>query len=354
MASIHEMVKHLLEEAIDQGASDIHLFPKSNSAIVQYRIGHQLYNKHQISNETYERLLIYFKLLAHMDIGEKRKPQNGSYMYQYKNQFIGLRFSTLPAYIQESLVIRILPHHSILPLKHLSIFPSYTRKLISLLKHSHGLILLSGPTGSGKTTTLYSLLGNGDEYISRKIISLEDPIEKETSNMLQIQVNERAGITYSTGLKAILRHDPDIIMVGEIRDAQTAKLAVEASLTGHLVISTIHSRDAKGAIYRLKDLGVNQVELEQTLVAIFNQRIVELTCPYCKELQCPSYCYQYNKQKRGTIFEMLAGNNLSLALKEAKGEYVQLNYSSLDRMIEKGISLGFIKPTEYGRVITYV
>lgn len=354
MANIHEMVGYLIEDAINQGASDIHFFPTNKGVITQYRIGHQLYNKKQMNSEVYERLLVYIKLLSHMDIGEKRRPQNGSYMYQFNNQYIGLRFSTLPSYVQESLVIRILPHQTILPLTNLSIFPSYTKKMVSLLKHSHGLIILTGPTGSGKTTTLYSLLGNCEQYISRKIISLEDPIEKETANMLQIQVNEKAGITYSTGLKAILRHDPDIIMVGEIRDAQTAKLAIESALTGHLVVSTLHSRDAKGAIYRLKELGINQVELEQTLVAIFNQRIVELTCPFCNENPCSPYCYQYNKQKRGTIFEMLSGTNLSLALKEAKGEQVAVNYTSLEEILQKGIGLGFVKSSEYGRVITNV
>ena len=188
-------------------------------------------------------------------------------------QMIGLRLSTLPAHQNESLVIRILPLQEHIPIYQISLFPSMTRKLLALLKHAHGLIILTGPTGSGKTSTLYSLLNETSHMYNRNVITLEDPIEKENELVLQVQVNEKAGVTYTTGLKAILRHDPDIIMVGEIRDAETAKIAYGLHLTGHLVLTTMHTRDAKGAIYRLVEFGVNWQEIEQTLVAITAQRL---------------------------------------------------------------------------------
>lgn len=205
-------------------------------------------------------------------------------------------------------------------------------------------------TGSGKTTTLYSLLNETAHLFQRNVITLEDPIEKNYDSVLQVQVNEKAGVTYAAGLKAILRHDPDIIMVGEIRDAETAKIAVRAALTGHLVLSTMHTRDAKGAVYRLHEFGVNWLEVEQTLIAISAQRLVELTCPFCKG-DCSPYCYSYGRWKRASVFELLSGRNLSTVLREAKGEKVETHYKTLKEVIKKGIALGYIKESEYDRLV---
>ncbi len=223
-----------------------------------------------------------------------------------------------------------------------------TRKLIALLKHSHGLIIFTGPTGSGKTTTLYSLLNETSHIFQRNVITLEDPIEKEYDQVLQVQVNEKAGVSYTTGLKAILRHDPDIIMVGEIRDAETAKIAVRAALTGHLVLSTLHTRNAKGAIYRLKEFGVNWLEIEQTLVAVTAQRLVELTCPFCPD-ECSPYCFSYGRWKRANVMELLSGKALNGVLKEAKGELLQNRHrlSNVKRLYKKRNCLGYIKENEY-------
>ena len=183
---------------------------------------------------------------------------------------------------------------------------------------------------------------------NRNVITLEDPIEKENDLVLQVQVNEKAGVSYAAGLKAILRHDPDIIMVGEIRDAETATIAVRAALTGHLVLSTMHTRDAKGAIYRLIEFGVNAVEIEQTLVAVTAQRLVELTCPFCKG-ECTPYCYCYGRLKRASVFELLTGRALNAAMKESRGEEAIVQYRTLKEIITKGIALGYIKETEYDR-----
>lgn len=166
--------------------------------------------------------------------------------------------------------------------------------------------------------------------------------------MLQVQVNERAGVSYSAGLKAILRHDPDIILVGEIRDRETAEIAVRAALTGHLVLTTMHTRDAKGAVYRLIEFGINILEIEQTLLAVTAQRLVELTCPYCFS-GCSPFCFSAGNGKRGTVFEILAEGDLQKVLKEAQGSKQSYQYKKLKDEINKGIALGFIKESEYQR-----
>lgn len=209
------------------------------------------------------------------------------------------------------------------------------------MMHSHGLIVFTGPTGSGKTTTLYSLLNACNDKINRNVITLEDPIEKHADHILQVQVNEKAGITYASGLRAILRHDPDIIMVGEIRDEETAKVAIRAALTGHLVLTTMHTKDAKGAIYRLLEFNVPMQEIQQTVVAIAAQRLLMLRCPFC-EGECIPLCKRYRKAKRVSVYELLYGQALSTVLDEAKGKRVNYTYPTLHNLIKKGIALGYL------------
>ncbi|MEZ7793162.1 type II/IV secretion system protein [Bacillus circulans] len=350
MLSIEALANRIICEAVEQNATDIHITPKQKESVLQFRIANHLINHLVISANECDKLISHFKFTASMDIGERRKPQNGSISTTVKGQYIGLRLSTLPSHPHESLVIRILSDQNMLPIYHISLFPNISRKLISLLKHAHGLIILTGPTGSGKTTTLYSLLNENAHLYQRNVISLEDPIEKTQENVLQIQVNEKAGITYSTGLKAILRHDPDIIMVGEIRDKETAHIAIRASLTGHLVLSTMHTRDAKGAIHRLLEFGIKETEIEQTLIAITAQRLVEMVCPFCDK-DCSPNCYRLdNRLKRSTVFEMITGRMISDILYN-RTETKRANYKSLGDIICKGIALGYIKKGEYERWI---
>jgi competence protein ComGA len=337
-----------LKDAFRSGASDIHIIPREKDTLIKFRLGNQLLPRFTLEQADCDRLISHFKFTASMDIGEKRRPQSGAYSYQYLDTKIGLRISTLPAYKNESMVIRLLPQQNQIPSYQLSLFPETSQKLISLLKHAHGLIIFTGPTGSGKTTTLYSMLSETSEIVNRNIITLEDPIEKPNDTVLQVQVNERAGISYAAGLKAILRHDPDIIMVGEIRDKETAETAVRASLTGHLVLTTMHTRDAKGAIYRLIEFGINWQEIEQTLIAVTAQRLVELTCRYCEE-GCSPFCYSSGSGKRGNVFEILTGRDLASVLKEARGEKLHYQYKTLKDAITKGIALGYIKESEYQR-----
>ncbi|PLR89505.1 ATPase, T2SS/T4P/T4SS family, partial [Bacillus sp. T33-2] len=233
--SIELLADSIVKDALRNGASDIHIIPREKDTLIKFRLGNKLLPHITLDKSDCDRLISHFKFTASMDIGEKRRPQSGANSYRYKGSRIGLRISTLPAQKSESMVIRLLPQENQINSFQLSLFPSMSRKLIALLKHAHGLIVLTGPTGSGKTTTLYSLINESSDILNRNVITLEDPIEKQSDAVLQVQVNEKAGISYSAGLKAILRHDPDIIMVGEIRDRETAQIAVRAALTGHLV-----------------------------------------------------------------------------------------------------------------------
>lgn len=336
---VEKVADRLVREAAALQASDIHIVPKKDGAIVQFRLDGALVTREKLSKDVHERLIAHFKFLADMDIGERRRPQNGAMEMEVDGGVVSLRLSTLPTFYDESLVIRLLPQDSFLPLAQLSLFPSATKKLVSLLHHSHGLIIFTGPTGSGKTTTLYTLLRLCQEW-NRHVITLEDPVEKRTE-CLQVQVNEKAGITYATGLKAILRHDPDIIMVGEIRDAETAKISVRAALTGHLVLTTMHTKNAVGAIYRLLEFDISLQEIEQTLLAVTAQRLVELVCPLCGE-KCSPFCRRQRSVRRVAIYEWLDGEALASALKEARGELVTYRYPTLPQMIAKGIALGFL------------
>ncbi|WP_075982291.1 competence type IV pilus ATPase ComGA [Bacillus massilinigeriensis] len=348
MASIETLADRMLKEAVRNRASDIHIIPRQKDTLIQLRIANKLIPRFILPLNECDRLISHFKFKAQMDIGEKRRPQSGAFSLRIDGQYVGARLSTLPSNNHESLVIRILPQQEQIPYTRLSLFPSMTKKLLALLKHAHGLVIFTGPTGSGKTTTLYSLLNETSHMFNRNVITLEDPIERNYDSVLQVQVNEKAGVTYSTGLKAILRHDPDIIMVGEIRDSETARIAVRAALTGHLVLSTMHTRDAKGAIYRLLEFGVNRLEIEQTLVAVTAQRLVELTCSYCGE-NCSPFCDMYGPLKRASVFELLSGRALACALKEASGEKSNFHYQTLKGVIRKGVALGFIKESEYHR-----
>lgn len=348
MSVIERLADRIITDAVKSHASDVHIIPRRNDTLIQLRISNKLIPKLQLPKEECDRLVSHFKFTASMDIGERRRPQSGSCSYIIDGQMVGLRFSTLPASQNESLVIRILPLQDNIPFYQISLFPSMTNKLLALLKHSHGLIILTGPTGSGKTSTLYALLNQTSHLYDRNVITLEDPIEKENELVLQVQVNEKAGVTYTSGLKAILRHDPDIIMVGEIRDVETAKIAVRAALTGHLVLTTMHTRDAKGAINRLIEFGVTWQEIEQTLIAVTAQRLVELICPYCSGI-CSPFCYGHGRAKRASVFELLSGKTLKDALGEARGDKCKSHYPTLRDEIRKGIALGYIKESEYNR-----
>lgn len=349
--SIEKVADLILGQALKHNASDIHIIPRSSDYLVQFRLYGRLSPHRNIPVPIGERLIAHFKFVALMDISEKRRPQSGAFQLEIHEQLIALRISTLPTSTsKESLVIRILPQKNSLTVKQISLFPSISKKLISLLMYSHGMIIFTGPTGSGKTTTMYTLVEHCAKELKRNVITLEDPVEKQSEQFLQVQVNEKAGITYSSGLKAILRHDPDIILVGEIRDAETAKIAVRAALTGHLVLTTLHARDARGAIYRLLEFGVKWYEIEQTVIAASAQRLVTMLCPFCGE-HCSSFCPNKRRGKRTAVYELLHGTALKYVIKEANGETIHYHYPTLKEYLRKGIALGYISKNEFERWI---
>ena len=320
--------KTLLAAAYNLNASDIHFYPFHEYTNIYFRINGERTQYKIISPKDYELLLTYYKFTSGMDIGEVRKPQNGVYKHFFKATHFSLRLSTLPVNQTESLAIRILPQKQDLPLDQLFLFPKQLDIIKNWTKNQAGLILMTGPTGSGKTTTLYSLLQTLLNENSYQAITLEDPIEKNIHNILQVQINEKAGISYQSGLKAALRHDPDIIMIGEIRDKYTAQFAFEASLTGHLVLSTLHAKNALGTIHRLLDMGLNAIELNQSLIGVASLKLLPIDL-------------QTTGKRRAAIMELLYGENLDTVI-EGKDIDMKKQIHSFQYLTKKALAYGFI------------
>lgn len=308
---VEQKSEQLLLKAYHFGASDVHLVPEDEKYTIYFRKYGRLVQAGELPLLLADRIVTYFKFLSSLDIGEKRKPQSGSFQRELSQKMFAFRVSTLPSiFMRESVVIRLLVQHHASPLPLLTFQQQAAEQLLNLVQQRQGILFLTGATGSGKTTTLYSLIHYCTSVLNRHVISLEDPVENRQPNLLQIQVNERAGVTYSAGLKAILRHSPDIIMIGEIRDKETAHIAIEASLTGHFVLSTIHAKDTVGCLYRLMDLGIPLEDLRQTVVAIAAQCLVQ-----------PNH----EKDERRALFEILSGDLLAEALQAIRqGQQFQL------------------------------
>ncbi|MFJ5789291.1 competence type IV pilus ATPase ComGA [Lysinibacillus sp. NPDC093197] len=297
---VEQKSEHLLVKAYHFGASDLLLIPEENRYIIYFRKYDKLLQAGELPNELAERIVSYYKYLAALDISERRKPQSGSFQKIVEQNHFAFRVSTLPsAYLKESLIIRLLLQNHAFPLTSLSYSECAAHKLTKLVENQQGILLFCGATGSGKTTSLYSLIHHCTTVLHRHVISLEDPVENNQVNLLQIQVNERAGITYATGLKAILRHSPDVIMIGEIRDQETAKIAIQAALTGHLVLSTIHAKDSVSCLYRLIDLGISEEELRQTVIGIVAQVLIQIP---------------QQQEERRALFEILSEDHLDMAI----------------------------------------
>ncbi|HET7579764.1 MAG TPA: competence type IV pilus ATPase ComGA [Bacillales bacterium] len=349
MNDVEAKSQSLLKEALGSGASDIHLIPRRNDALVRLRIDQELTDTDTLSNRFSEKLISHFKFLAGMDIGEKRRPQNGALDMKIRHQSINLRLSTLPTPFGESLVLRILPQEQSYSLSELSLFPQTTRQLLTLMNPLNGFILITGPTGSGKTTLLYTLLNEAVERFNRQVITFEDPIEKKSDQFVQMQVNEKADITYAQGFKSILRHDPDVIMIGEIRDAETAHLAVRAAMTGHLVLSTLHTSDSVGCVYRLLEFGIPLSYLEQTLTSVIAQRLVSLVCPYCGEV-CRPECRMRRKTRRLGLFEILSGHpleNFLSSLRETPEQPIQPKIQTIEDLLKRGVASGYLSERNF-------
>jgi len=286
-APLVRLVNLIISQAILDGASDIHIEPHRQGIQVRYRIDGVLHDVMTPPKQLQAAIISRIKIMASMDIAERRVPQDGHIHLLIEGREYDLRVSTLPTVYGEKVVLRILDQASMrLNLSRLGMTAETLAKWEALISKPYGMILVCGPTGSGKTTTLYATL-NKLNVPEKNIVTVEDPVEYQLPRINQVQVNPKAGITFANGLRSILRQDPDIIMVGEIRDRETAEIAIQASLTGHLVLSTIHTNDAPGATTRLIDMGIEPFLITSSLIGVLAQRLVRTICEFCKEAYAP-------------------------------------------------------------------
>lgn len=281
-APIAKIVSTILEFSVKGRASDIHIEPEEARTKVRYRIDGILQEKLSLPRTIHEALISRIKILSEMKIDEKRIPQDGRFTYKSQKDEVDLRVSTLPTVFGEKVVMRLLKKTGGIPsLNDLGFGGPQLKELEEAIARPYGIILITGPTGSGKTTTLYSILSRLNKP-TVNIVTLEDPVEYQIAGINQVQINTQAGLTFATGLRAFLRQDPNIILVGEVRDKETTQLAIQAALTGHLVFSTLHTNDAPTSIPRLIDLGAESFLIASVLTAVLAQRISRKICPYCK------------------------------------------------------------------------
>ena len=282
-SGILKLIDIILKTSIQSRASDIHIEPTETNCIVRSRIDGMLSETFIFDKDIYPPMVSRMKLLSNMDIAERRRPQDGRFSAQILDKEYDFRISTLPILNGESIVLRILDKSKvIINLEDLGMHPDNFAKFKKSMKAPYGIILVTGPTGSGKTTTLYGAL-NDIKSVKTKIITVEDPVEYQLNMIQQVHVNEKAGLTFVSALRSILRQDPDVIMIGEIRDQETLRIAIQAALTGHLVFSTLHTNDAISALPRMIDMGIEPYLVSGALVCIEAQRLVRKLCPHCKQ-----------------------------------------------------------------------
>ncbi len=286
-APIIRFVNSLVTQAYRQRASDIHIEPFETEMVVRYRVDGVLYEIQRPPLGALPNIVSRLKIMANLDIAEKRLPQDGRFSVRIAGNQVDIRVSTLPTAFGERVVLRLLDKSSgVLTLEDIGIEPTLLPQVAKMIGKSYGIFLVTGPTGAGKTTTLYSALSSINSR-EQNIITIEDPIEYQLPGVGQVQVNPKIELTFAQGLRSILRQDPDVIMVGEIRDGETAKIAVQAALTGHLVFSTLHTNDSAGALARLVEMGVEPFLVASALVGVLAQRLVRTICPHCRVSYLP-------------------------------------------------------------------
>lgn len=281
-------VNGLLLKAIKNNASDIHIEPYEKSVIVRIRVDGRLVTLEELNHNFYQSVLSRIKVIANMNVAEKRIPQDSRFRIKISQREIDIRVSTIPSLFGERIVLRILDQSkNNIELEDLGLSQEDYQNVLDILSKPYGIILMTGPTGSGKTTSLYAFLKKLKMPI-RNIITIEDPVEYQIDGISQIQVNPRVGLSFASGLRSILRQDPDIIMIGEIRDKETAEIAIQAALTGHLVLSTLHTQNALSSITRLFDIGIEPFLISSSVEGVMAQRLVRKVCPHCKTPYKPS------------------------------------------------------------------
>lgn len=334
----------LIEEAHREHASDIHLESYEGRCRVRFRIDGKLLERHVVEKGNYAALVNQVKILANLDISEKRLPQDGRILHDSGGARFDVRVSSLPTIHGEKVVMRLLTRQvELLELENLGFSREQLEAYLEAIRHPHGLVLISGPTGSGKSTTLYATLRLLNS-ITSNILTIEDPVEYTLEGINQVQLKEEIGLTFTSALRTFLRQDPDVIMLGEIRDADTAQMAIRSSLTGHLILSTIHTNSAWGSVSRLIDMGVHPYLISDTLVLCMAQRLVRLLCPECKQkveadertrkqlgknfkganlykaVGCES-CYYTGYSGRKAIYEVIpVDEELAKAIREARSD----------------------------------
>jgi general secretion pathway protein E len=355
-APIIRMLNALLTQAARDGASDIHIEPYERHSSVRFRVDGNLREVVQPNRALHAALISRLKIMAQLDISERRLPQDGRISLRIGTRAMDVRVSTLPSAHGERAVLRLLDKsQSALNLESVGMQGDILRRMEGLIGQPHGIILVTGPTGSGKTTTLYAALSRLDASRSN-IMTVEDPIEYELAGVGQTQVNAKIELTFAKALRAILRQDPDVIMIGEIRDFETAHIAIQASLTGHLVLATLHTNDAPSAVTRLIDMGVEPFLLSSSLLGVLAQRLVRKLCNSCRGVGC-SDCSQSGYQGRTGIFELMVTDDVQRALIHSHASDAKLRQAALQSgmvlMRDDGLRLvasGVTSPEELLRV----
>jgi type IV pilus assembly protein PilB len=349
-ASVIKLVNQIMSEAITSRATDIHIEPYRDKVRVRYRIDGVLYDINVSDQFKYlhQAIVSRIKIIARLDVVERRVPQDGRTIVRIDNQKIDMRVSVIPSVYGEGVVIRLLPLNFLFDFERLGFYPDHREVIETITRRPHGIIFLTGPTGSGKSTTLYACLNqlNSD---SVKIITIEDPVEYEMSGVTQIQIKPEIGFTFASALRSILRHDPDIMMVGEVRDFETAELAIRTALTGHLIFSTLHTNDAASGAARLLDIGVEPYLVASSVNAFISQRLVRLICPHCKRQRqdtsklpepfrsmavyegagCDE-CHNIGYQGRTTVYEILPVTDEMQELIVQKATAAQIRQAAAD------------------------
>lgn len=364
---ILKTIDRIFQDAVTHRATDIHLEPAKEKLTIRFRIDGVLYKYRSFPETIGKAIISAIKVLSALDIAQKRSFQDGSFSSTIKDRKIDFRVSISASQYGETMVIRILdPQEGLVDIADLGVLPEVEERFKSIVFRNDGIVLIVGPTGCGKTTTLYAILNKVNKS-GKNIISIEDPVEYKITNVTQIPINPRAGVTFANSLRSILRQDPDIIMVGEIRDIETSKTAIEAALTGHLVFSTLHTRDSISTITRLLEMGFERYLLSSSLAGIISQRLVRLLCPQCKTPYILSsdksfgqegmslkageqvyrangchYCAHTGYRKRTGLFEILAMDNKIKELinsKVSEGEiFMQARKQGLITLFEDGLT----------------
>ncbi|MBI2852605.1 MAG: Flp pilus assembly complex ATPase component TadA [Chloroflexi bacterium] len=310
---IVEILDLLVTQAVRDRASDVHIEPQEDRLRIRFRIDGVLSEAFSLPLNVHARLLSRIKIMAGMNIAEQRRPQDGQLSIKVADKSIDIRVATTETLYGERMTLRILDKSlALISLAELGLQSEALKKYRQMLKNPFGMILISGPTGSGKTTTLYASISQLDRS-GLNIMTIEDPVEYRFLDINQVQVNPKAGLTFASGLRTIMRHDPDVILVGEIRDSETARVAIQAALTGHLVLSSIHANDAIGVFFRLMDLGIEPYLIAATLLGVVSQRIIRRICPHCQTLFQPPIeeCIAYREEtgEERTVFHTGPGCN---------------------------------------------